>query len=223
MPRPGPGQGGANRSYDSDDGGRRGGYGGGGGGYGGGRGRPRGNDRRGGPQTIVPINEDIRAREVRVIAEDKAPLGVMSFTAAMDMARDSSVDLVLVVPDANPPVCRLISYSKFKYELDKADKDKKKQQRESRIDTKELKLRPNTDTHDYDTKVRQAQKFLAKGDRVKVSLQFKGREMENKDIGREMFNRLLLDLESEAVLEQKPSMQGRSMNMVLAPKKATPA
>ncbi|GAB4823642.1 hypothetical protein N2152v2_010688 [Parachlorella kessleri] len=207
VPRPGPGGGAASSDEDS---------------YGGGR-RRYGGDRRGGRrganETLVPINTAIRATEVRVIGEDKEQKGVMSLTVALDMAKDLEVDLVLVVPDASPPV--LIQYSKYKYELDKADKDKKKAQRESRIDTKELKLRPNTDTHDYEVKVRQAQKFLSKGDRVKVTLQFKGREMEHNQVGKDMFARLVQDLGPEAVVEQPPAFQGRSMNMTLAPKKAT--
>jgi len=167
------------------------------------------------------MNDSIAAAEVRVIDDAKEPLGIMATTEALAMARASGVDLILVVPDASPPVCRMIEYSKFNYEQVKAAKDAKKKQRESMIETKELKLRPSTDVHDYEVKVRAAQKFLSKGSRVKLTVQFKGREMEFKEIGRGLFDRFLQDLGgAEAVaVEQPMQMQGRQMNMVLAPKK----
>lgn len=166
------------------------------------------------------MNDDIRAPEVRVISEEKEPLGVFNTDDAIVMARDAGVDLIMVVPGAVPPVCRLMEYSKYNYELSKSAKDAKKKQREAIVETKELKLRPATDVHDYQTKMRAAQKFLGKGNRVKVIVQFKGREMEFKDIGREMFSRFLEDLggEAEVSVDQKPQMQGRQMSMVLSKK-----
>ena len=148
-------------------------------------------------------------------------MGVYSTEEALAIARDASVDLVMVVPDANPPVCRLIEYSKYNYELLKAAKDAKKKQREAIVETKEVKLRPATDVHDYQTKVRAASKFLSKGARVKLTVQFKGREMEFKEIGREMFARFVEDLggDAEVSIEQPAQMQGRQMTMVLASKK----
>jgi translation initiation factor IF-3 len=194
--------------------------------FGGGPRRYRGGDNRGrrdeGPS--VPINEMIRAPEVRVVTALKEPLGVMPTLEALDLARREGVDLILVVADASPPVCRLMPLSKYNYELTKAAKDAKKRQREMQIETKELKLRPATDVHDYQVKVRAAQKFLSKGARVKLTVQFKGREMEFKGIGRELFDRFLEDLGGEEAIsiESPAQMQGRQMNMVLSSKKIEP-
>lgn len=166
------------------------------------------------------MNEEISAGEVRLIGEDKEPLGVVGIAEALSKAEDQGVDLLLVVPDASPPVCRLMEYSKFKYEKTKAAKDAKKKQRESVIETKELKMRPGTDVHDYQVRVRAAQKFIEKGFRVKLTLQFRGREMEFKDIGREMFARFVEDLGGEDIvnIESAPKMQGRQMLMIISKK-----
>ncbi|KAL4419379.1 hypothetical protein ABPG77_002906 [Micractinium sp. CCAP 211/92] len=211
-PRPG-GGGGYNRSgSDSDD--RRGGGGRGGNFQRGGRGGGRGQRNDG-----VPMNENIRAPEVRVLAEDKTPLGVMPTSAALAEARALGVDMIMVVPDASPPVVRLMEFSKYNYELEKSAKEAKKKQRESVIETKELKLRPATDVHDYQVKVKAAQKFLGKGHRVKLTLQFRGREMEFQQIGREMFQRFVEDCGPGTAIEQAAQMQGRQMSMVLGPPK----
>jgi len=167
----------------------------------------------------VPINDMIRASEIRVISENKEPLGVMSYMEAQAMANDAGVDLVLVVPDASPPVARLIEISKYRYELTKADKENKKKQRDAIVETKELKLRPATDVHDYQVRVRAAQKFLEKGQRVKLTLQFRGREMAHQDVGRDMFNRFVEDMGEAAVVEADAKMVGRQMTMLLGPKK----
>jgi len=166
------------------------------------------------------MNEEITASQVRVVGEDKEPLGVMGIDEALEMAEDVGVDLLLVVPDASPPVCRLCDYSKYKYEKTKAEKDAKKKQRESVIEVKELKMRPGTDVHDYQVRVRAAQKFIDKNFRVKLTLQFRGREMEFKEIGREMFERFVEDLGGEQVvnIESPMRMQGRQMNMVISKK-----
>jgi translation initiation factor IF-3 len=194
---------------------------------GGGRGGGRGGRGNRGPvrekKRDAIMNDEIEADEIRVIGEDKEPLGVMSTDEALAMAKDLEVDLILVVPGATPPVCRLIEYSKFNYEKTKAEKDAKKKQRESVIETKELKMRPGTDVHDYQVKVRAAQKFIDKGFRVKLTLQFRGREMEFKEIGREMFDRFVEDLGGmdQVSIEQAAKMQGRQMNMVLSKKQET--
>ncbi len=192
----------------------------GGGGRSGGRGRKpmRGPPRE--KKRDVLMNDEIDAAEVRVIGEDKEPLGILGIDEALRMAQDQEVDLLLVVPGASPPVCRLIEYSKFKYEKTKAEKDAKKKQRESVIETKELKMRPGTDVHDYQVRVRAAQKFIDKGFRVKLTLQFRGREMEFKEIGREMFNRFVEDLggSEEVNIDSSPKMQGRQMLMVISKK-----
>lgn len=186
-----------------------------GGNFRGGRGGRRGN------QPSIPINEAIAAPEVRVMTAQKDPLGIMPREQALQMARNEGVDLICVVPDAQPPVCRIMSLDKYNYEVTKAAKDARKKQRESVIETKELKLRPATDVHDYQVKVRAAQKFLSKGSRVKLTIQFKGREMEFKNIGKDMFDRFVEDLGGEAAvsIEAAPQMQGRQMNMILGPKK----
>lgn len=171
----------------------------------------------------IPINNMIRASEVRVIGKDREPLGVMSLTEAQELARENEVDVILVVPDASPPVVRLMTLDKYKYEQIKAEKETKKKQRSAVIETKELKLRPGTDVHDYQVRLRSAQKFLAKGNRVKLTLQFRGREMEFKSVGKEMFDRFLEDLGVAAVIEAPPQMVGRQMNMVLGPNKALAA
>lgn len=203
------------------------------GGRGGGGRRPSGGNRRGpqrgrngpGEKREIPMNGEIEATEVRVIGEDKESLGVMSLTDALSLADDAGVDLLLVVADASPPVCRLLDYSKWKYEKTKADKDQKKRQREMQVETKELKMRPGTDVHDYQVKVRAARKFIDKGNRVKLTLQFRGREMEFKEIGREMFERFVEDLGGDAVvnIEAAAKMQGRQMNMVISKKEGAPS
>lgn len=166
------------------------------------------------------MNGEIDAKELRVIGEDKEPLGVMSLAEALDLADDAGVDLLLVVPDAIPPVARLLDYSKWAYEKKKAEKEQKKRQRESQIETKELKMRPGTDEHDYQVRVRAARRFLSKGMRVKCTLQFRGREMEFKELGSQMFARFVDDLGGEAavVIESAAKMQGRQMNMIISMK-----
>ncbi|KAL6785381.1 CIF3 [Auxenochlorella protothecoides x Auxenochlorella symbiontica] len=167
----------------------------------------------------VLVNDQIREREVRVIDEDRETLGVFQTFEALAMAQEREVDLILVVPDASPPVCRLMDISKYNYELSKAAKDAKKKQRENITETKELKFRPGTDVHDYQTKLRAAQRFVSKSNKVKVSLQFRGREMDLIDQGHEMCKRIIEDLGSAIVVESPPSMQGRTMNMILGPRK----
>ncbi|PRW33264.1 translation initiation factor IF-3 [Chlorella sorokiniana] len=180
---------------------------------------PRGGRQQRDPYAGVTMNEAIRAPEVRVLAEDRSPLGVMPTRQALAEARAEGLDMILVVPDAAPPVVRLMEVSKFLYEQVKAAKEAKKKQREAVVETKELKLRPATDVHDYQVKVKAAQKFLGKGHRVKLTLQFRGREMEFQQIGREMFQRFVEDCGSDVAIEQAPAMQGRQMSMVLGPAK----
>ena len=197
----------------------------GGGSRGGGRRPNRGPPKRQNERRDVLMNDEIDASEVRVVGEDKEALGIMGIGEALNLADEQGVDLLLVVPDASPPVCRLIEYSKFKYEKTKAEKDAKKKQRESVIETKELKMRPGTDVHDYQVKVRAAQKFIDKGFRVKLTLQFRGREMEFKEIGRQMFERFVEDLGGNSVVnvESEARMQGRQMLMVISKKEGAPS
>ncbi|KAK9812779.1 hypothetical protein WJX72_003520 [[Myrmecia] bisecta] len=188
---------------------------GGGGGVRGGRGGYQERDR----SNDVLINDEINASEVRLIGEDKQMIGVVSLDQALDMADEAGVDVVMMSQDASPPVCRLMEYSKWKYEQEKNVKEARKKQREARQEVKELKLRPNTDVHDYQVRLRAAQNFLSKGMKVKLSLQFRGREMQFQELGRQMFDKFIEDLAETAQVEVRPAMQGRQMMMVIAPAK----
>ncbi len=163
------------------------------------------------------INEQIRDREVRVIGEDGEQLGIMSSREAMRLAEEAGVDLVKIAPTAKPPVCKLVDYGKFKYEQTRKEKEAKKKQKV--IDVKEIRLSPNIDTNDLNTKVNAARKFLTKGDKVKVTLRFRGREMAHMQNSKHIridFGESLSDI---AVVEKEPKVEGRSMTMFLAEKR----
>ena len=159
------------------------------------------------------INEQIRDREVRVIGPDGEQLGIMSAKEAYLKAKDADLDLVKIAPTAKPPVCKIINYGKFRYDQARKEKEAKKKQRT--IDVKEIRLSPNIDTNDLNTKANQARKFLSKGDKVKVTLRFRGREMAHKDVGREVLNAFYEKLEDVAVIDKEAKMEGRSMIMFL--------
>ena len=201
-------------------GGNYGGGGGrGGGGGGGGRGGRRGN--QGPVDDGLVKNGAIEAAEVRLLGTDKAMLGVMRLDDALALASEAGVDVVLISPDADPPVARLVSASKFRFEQAKAAKDASRKQREARQELKELKLRLNTDVHDYQVRLRAAQKFIAKGDKVKLTVSLRGREMEYAASCRELFDRFVSDLgggDAVAVVAP-PSMAGRQMSCILGPNK----
>lgn len=163
------------------------------------------------------INEQIRDREVRVISEDGEQLGIMSARDAQKLAREADLDLVKISPGAKPPVCKIIDYGKYRYEQARKEKEAKKKQRT--IDVKEIRLSPNIDTNDLNTKANQARKFLSKGDKVKVSLRFRGREMAHLDVGREILDTFFEKLEEVAVIDKPAKMEGRSMVMFLSEKK----
>ena len=166
-------------------------------------------------------NEDIDLPEVRVIVEaTKEVLGVMSSEEALEIAEEAGLDLVLMSPDANPPVCRIMNYSKYKYEQEKKKRETKRRAAVTRVEVKELKMRYNIDVHDYGVRLKSAKKFLDGGDRVKVICQFRGRENEFRDLGREMFMRFVDDVGEElGNLEGNPSMEGNRMVMFIAPVK----
>lgn len=164
----------------------------------------------------LEINEAIRDREVRVIDSDGTQLGIMSSRDALRRAEDQNLDLVKIAPQAQPPVCKILDYGKYRFELQKRDKEAKRNQKV--VDIKEIRLSLNIDTNDFNTKVNQAAKFLAKGDKVKVSIRFRGREMAHTDLGLEVHKRFAEALES-AVVEKQPKLEGRSMQMFLAPAK----
>lgn len=163
------------------------------------------------------INEQIRDREVRLIGPDGAQLGIMSAREAMFKAQEAGLDLVKIAPQAKPPVCKIIDYGKYRYELARKEKEAKKKQRT--IEIKEVRLSPNIDTNDLNTKVNAARKFLSKGDRVKVTLRFRGREMAHMSNGRLVLDEFAQLLSDVATVEKAPKVEGRSMTMFLTEKR----
>ena len=163
------------------------------------------------------INEQIRDREVRVIGEDGEQLGVMSSREAMRLAEEAGLDLVKIAPTAKPPVCKIVDYGKFKYEQTRKEKEAKKKQKT--IDVKEIRLSPNIDTNDLNTKVNAARKFLTKGDKVKVTLRFRGREMAHMANSKHILDDVAQQLSDIAVVEKAPKVEGRSMTMFLTEKR----
>ena len=153
---------------------------------------------------------------MRVIGHDESQLGVMSVQRALEIANQQELDLVEVAPAATPPVCRIIEYSKFKYDLEKKEREAKKHQKQGRL--KEIRLKPNIDEHDFETKVKQVRSFLKKKDKVKVNLFFRGRQMEHLDLGRKVLDKFILDTQNDGQVEKTPSLEGRIMSFVIAPK-----
>lgn len=165
-------------------------------------------------QRELRVNERVRAREVRVIDEDGQVIGVMSSSQALALAREKNVDLVEVSPMANPPVCRLMDYGRFKYEQAKKENEARKRQKTSEL--KEIRLSPKTDDHDIAVKVRKVEEFLGEGDKVKVVVRFRGREMAHPELGRRLLEQMMSDVKSIAVVERTPIMEGRLMSMILS-------
>ena len=165
------------------------------------------------------INEQIRAKEVMVIGPNGEQLGIKSINDARTLASYAGFDLVLISPGANPPVCKIMDYNKFKYENKKKQKENMKKQRESNLEMKEYRLSVTIDVHDFDTRVRNASKYLEKGHKIKASIRFKGREMAHTDLGKDVLIRFATTLENVAEIEQKPKLEGRTMTMILMPKK----
>jgi len=163
------------------------------------------------------INEQIRDKEVRVIGANNEQLGIMSTAEAMKLAEDAGVDLVKIAPNAAPPVCRIIDYGKFRYEQSRKEKEAKKKQKV--IEIKEIRMSPNIDTNDLNTKIAAARKFLSKGDRVKVTLRFRGREMAHMNNSKYILDDFATALEDIAVVEKAPKVEGRSLTMFLAEKR----
>ncbi len=155
--------------------------------------------------------------QVRLVGAEGSQLGVVSIDKAQELANQAALDLVEVAPQANPPVCRIMDFSKFKYDQEKKEREAKKHQRQSRL--KEIRLHPNIDEHDLQVKVRQAIGFLNKKDRVKIDLFFKGRQMEHMDLGRKVLDKFISDTQNDALVEKEPSLEGRIISLVLAPKK----
>lgn len=165
---------------------------------------------------FIRINDRINAPQVRVIGHDGGPLGVMTVQRALELANQQELDLVEVAPAAVPPVCRIIEYSKFKYDLEKKEREAKKHQKQGRL--KEIRLKPNIDEHDFETKVKQVIGFLKKKDKVKVNLFFRGRQMEHLDLGRKVLDKFVVETANEGQVEKAPALEGRIMSFVIAPK-----
>lgn len=164
------------------------------------------------------INEQIRDKEVRVIGENNEQLGIMSIDEARKLAEEAGVDLVKIAPNALPPVCRIIDYGKFRYEQARKEKEAKKKQKV--IEIKEIRMSPNIDTNDLNTKVAAARKFLSKGDRVKVTLRFRGREMAHMNASKYILDDFAEALADVAVVEKPAKVEGRSLTMFLAEKRS---
>jgi len=164
------------------------------------------------------INERIRAPKVRLIDADGQQIGIVSREQALNRAREQGLDLVEVAPQANPPVCRIMDYGQFLYQQAKKLKEARKKQ--TTVEVKEIKVRPKTDVHDLETKIRHIKRFLAGKNKVKVRVFFRGREITKPDLGKEVLDKILQAVEDEAQVEMRPRMEGRQMIMILAPKKS---
>ena len=163
------------------------------------------------------INEQIRDREIRLIGEDGEQLGIMSAREAMKIAQEAELDLVKIAPAAKPPVCKIIDYGKYKYEQARKEKEAKKKQKT--VEVKEVRLSPNIDTNDLNTKINNAKKFISKGNKVKVTLRFRGREMAHVQQSKHILDDFAETLADVAVVEKPAKMEGRAMIMVLAEKR----
>ena len=162
------------------------------------------------------INEEIRDREVRLVSADGEQLGIMSAREALEKAMDQDLDLVKISASATPPVCKLMDYGKFKFEQTKRDKEAKKNQHV--VEIKEVRMSPGIDVNDFNVKLRNAQKFLAEGNRVKVTVRFRGREMAHTDIGRGLLLKFAEDCTEVATLDKDPKLDGRHMSIFLSPR-----
>lgn len=163
------------------------------------------------------INEQIRDKEVRLIGEEGEQLGIMSSKDALKLAKEANLDLVKIAPTAKPPVCKIVDYGKFRYEQARKEKEAKKKQKVT--DVKEIRISPNIDENDLNTKANQARKFLSKGDKVKIALRFRGREMAHVGSSKAILDTFFSKLEDIAVVEKPAKLEGRSMTMVLSEKR----
>lgn len=162
------------------------------------------------------MNEQITTASIRVVGAEGEMLGVLSLEEALQAASDAGLDLVEISPNTDPPVCKLLDYGKYKYEAQKKKNEAKKKQKVTGI--KEIKMRPGIDIHDYEVKMKAVRKFLDQGDKVKVTLRFRGREMAHQDLGMKVLNRVRAEIDEIAKVEQYPKTEGRMMTMVMAPR-----
>ena len=165
----------------------------------------------------IMINENIKAKQVRLIDADNENRGIVSIKEALAIAEDYGLDLIEISPQANPPVCKVLDYGKFRYEQQKKKNEAKKNQKI--VEIKELKLRPVIETHDYDVKIKQAKKFLEQGNKVKFTMRFKGRELSANDMGKQIMSQIVEDLDTCAKVDSEMKLEGRQMMMILAPLK----
>ena len=163
------------------------------------------------------INDEIKDKELRIISADGEQLGIMSSSEALKLAENAGLDLVKIAPNAKPPVCKVIDYGKYRYEMARKDKEAKKKQKT--VELKEIRLSPNIDTNDLNTKMNAAKKFLAKGNKVKITLRFRGREMAHMSSSKHILDDFAENLSDIAVVEKAPKIEGRSIGMVLAEKR----
>ncbi|MFZ5754281.1 MAG: translation initiation factor IF-3 [Bacillota bacterium] len=162
------------------------------------------------------VNEEIRTKEVRLVSDTGEQLGIMSPREALRIAAESGLDLVEVAPNAKPPVCKIMDYGKYKYEQSKREREARKKQHV--INVKEVKLRPNIEDHDFEVKARNAVRFLEDGDKVKVTIMFRGRELSHPELGRELLLRVAAYVKDLANVEKDPKLEGKNMTMILSPK-----
>ena len=164
----------------------------------------------------LPINDKIKAKEVQLISETGEKLGVVSLTDALNMADERNLDVVLVATNANPPVCKLMNYGKYKFEQAKREKEAKKKQKT--LEIKEIRITPNIEEHDFGFKAKNARKFLEDGNKVKITVRFRGRELNNVKAGEAVLNKFIEALEDISIVEKKPILEGRNMFIMLAKK-----
>ncbi|WP_149142668.1 translation initiation factor IF-3 [Gemmobacter caeruleus] len=167
-------------------------------------------------ETGPRVNDRIRAPEIRLIGADGENVGIVTPSRAMAMAEEAGLDLVEISPNAEPPVCKIMDFGKFKYEQQKREAEARKKQKI--IEIKEIKFRPGTDDHDYNVKMKAVLKFLGEGDKVKITLRFRGREMAHQELGLELLNRVAGDVTEAGKVESMPKLEGRQMVMMIAPK-----
>ncbi len=165
----------------------------------------------------IRINENITAKQVRLIDAENENRGIVSLKEALALAEEEGLDLIEISPQANPPVCKILDFGKFRYEQQKRKNEAKKNQKV--VEIKELKLRPMIDTHDYEVKVKQAKKFLDQGNKVKFTMRFKGRELSANDMGKQVLSKLVEDLDDCAKVDSEMKLEGRQMTMILSPQK----
>ncbi|WP_102223631.1 translation initiation factor IF-3 [Acidimangrovimonas sediminis] len=162
------------------------------------------------------VNDRIRAQEIRLIGADGENVGVVPPSRGMALAEEAGLDLVEISPNATPPVCKIMDFGKFKYEQQKREAEARRKQKT--IEIKEIKFRPGTDTHDYDVKMRSVLKFLEEGDKVKITLRFRGREMAHQELGMDLLNRVASDVAEVGKVENMPKLEGRQMVMMIGPR-----